>query len=840
MKSGVNQANSAEQSRSKSLRKTSKRPGDAVGGTEPKQMRGDNQHSDEVMKDVSTSNDNNEMNGKNLPENFKDQSENVDRTGSNNDRVKKKLVIKNFKGNASESTNTAGSNASSQADEYITRDWGVLSENVFAILEDRKTYATMETLFSKVRYVCDKNKAKYLYDRLVLIVTDYAKQLKDSLNSTEQVPLQEDNCEQYLAKFGNIWESYPVKINLIRNIFLYLDRIALGASDMEILPLWESFMKIFQNIFFPDLSKDFKSVKLFSALYMALQKLMEKYTIDSPIKTIIEMLQTIHVGEHFSIFLLSQLREFYDRERQSRVPVMTCNEYMSYAEDQIIRYSNLIKLNFDEPVALREVQLTITNSLIQQAIPEILTHEFDALLNSSNTRDISRMFDLCRQCIGGEDEVRSQFSKYMKRNGERIITSCSDDDLVSELLAFKKKIDFIMSGSFNSASDTTRMRQCLSDAFESFVNKNVNRAAELISKHFHTLLHSGNKNVTDESSLDQMVDDAIVLFRFLRGKDVFEAYYKRGLSKRLFLERSASVDAEKMVLCKLKTECGAGFTYKLEGMFKDMDASENLGKLFHQYLEHTNKEKINFTVRVITPEYWPTYDTYEINIPKEMRDTLTDYQDFYRLQHGNRNVRWHHGLAAAVISAEFRPNYKKELVSTLYQAVILLLFNKCDTWTIKEIVECTQIQEVEVIKNVVALIGGRDRPKVLQVVDGITDKRENILETVKNGKFVVNSEFTDKRCRIRITQVNMKTPVEEKKDVEQEVNQDRQSNIDAAVVRIMKARKELTHAALMTDVLQQLKFPVKAADIKKRVEGLIEREYMSRDPEDPTVYRYVA
>lgn len=50
-----------------------------------------------------------------------------------------------------------------------------------------------------------------------------------------------------------------------------------------------------------------------------------------------------------------------------------------------------------------------------------------------------------------------------------------------------------------------------------------------------------------------MVDEAIVLFRYLRGKDVFEAYYKRGLAKRLFLERSASVDAEKMVLCKLKT-----------------------------------------------------------------------------------------------------------------------------------------------------------------------------------------------------------------------------------------------------------------------------------------------
>ena len=69
----------------------------------------------------------------------------------------------------------------------------------------------------------------------------------------------------------------------------------------------------------------------------------------------------------------------------------------------------------------------------------------------------------------------------------------------------------------------------------------------------------------------------------------------------------------------------------------------------------------------------------------------------------------------------------------------------------------------------------------------------------------MNSNFNDKRCRIRITQVNIKTPVEEKNDVEQEVNQDRQSHIDAAVVRIMKTRKAMTHSELMTEVGQQLK-----------------------------------
>lgn len=72
------------------------------------------------------------------------------------------------------------------------------------------------------------------------------------------------------------------------------------------------------------------------------------------------------------------------------------------------------------------------------------------------------------------------------------------------------------------------------------------------------------------------------------------------------------------------------------------------------------------------------------------------------------------------------------------------------------------------------------------------------------------------------------------------MNQDRQYQIDAAIVRVMKTRKTLAHNLLISELFSQLRFPAKAVDLKKRIESLIDREYMARDKEDSHLYHYIA
>jgi len=83
---------------------------------------------------------------------------------------------------------------------------------------------------------------------------------------------------------------------------------------------------------------------------------------------------------------------------------------------------------------------------------------------------------------------------------------------------------------------------------------------------------------------------------------------------------------------------------------------------------------------------------------------------------------------------------------------------------------------------------------------------------------------------------------EEREVTRQKVDEDRKHQIEAAIVRIMKARKTMEHSQLIAEVTQQLssRFMPSPLITKKRIESLIEREYLERSKKDRKVYNYLA
>jgi cullin-4 len=328
-----------------------------------------------------------------------------------------------------------------------------------------------------------------------------------------------------------------------------------------------------------------------------------------------------------------------------------------------------------------------------------------------------------------------------------------------------------------------------------------------------------------------VLDKTMTIFRYIDGKDMFEAFYKKDLSKRLLLDKSASVDAEKSMISKLKAECGSGFTSKLEGMFKDVELSRDVMASFRESSHARSLDSsVELSVHVLTQGYWPTYPPVDVHLPQEVLRLQEVFNSYYTTKHNGRRLQWHPYLGHCMLKANF-PHGRKELVVSLLQAIVLLLFNDEERLAYADILRATSVDAGELKVTLQSLACGKVR---------VLRKEPKGRDVADSDAFFFDTSFKHQLFRIKINSIQMRENEHENEQTTERVFQDRQYQIDAAIVRTMKARKTLTHSLLISELFQQLKFPLKPPDIKKRIESLIDREYLERDPNQSTVYRYLA
>jgi Cullin, a subunit of E3 ubiquitin ligase len=369
------------------------------------------------------------------------------------------------------------------------------------------------------------------------------------------------------------------------------------------------------------------------------------------------------------------------------------------------------------------------------------------------------------------------------------------------------------------------------------------------------------------------------LFRHIQSKDVFEAFYRQDLAKRLLLNKSTSIDAERSFVYKLKSECGSGYTSKMEGMFKDIELSKDVMSNYTAHLSGlensantgTNDSDashvLDMDVQVLTTGYWPVHPQYpDIILPKIMLNKRADFDAFYKSKYQGRRIAWQNSLGSCIVKANFpKLDGPRELNVSLCQALVLMCFNLDESGderalTIGHIMEKTGILDRNEAERVLqSLSMGREGTRVLCRLenqnssedmhdDGVNSesstprkKHKVIRKSISDTDlFTFNSNFSSNQRRIRITNIQMKETASDRKKTHESVILDRLHLIDAAIVRIMKARKTLEHRDLLGEVMNQLKFPAAAVDIKKRIESLIEREYLERVEGNISSYNYLA
>ncbi|CAH0555210.1 unnamed protein product [Brassicogethes aeneus] len=709
----------------------------------------------------------------------------------------KTLIVKNFKG------------VSNISDEYLERQCKILESAITAILKDSEINITLEKLYGIVENV-HQAKKNVLYDNLNNLFEHFLLEKLEYLLENDYV----------LLKLDTIWRSFCRHVQTIKNIFLSLDK----SSKNKYNTINVMSMILFKTLVVlnPRVKK-----KLTEEMFYNIELERKGKTINlEVIQSIIGMFTELQVyDDMFQTEFLKSTETFYIEEGNMLIQSYIISDYLKHVNERILEEQDRAKHYLSKYTGIATLEL-VYKYLIKEHIVEILDKGFNNIIDNNNLNELFLMYNLLKKVACGVKYLSQYFLNYILKEGTVIVYNPENDKtMIESLLVFKEKLDHIVEVCFKSNDD---FFEVIRNAFVKFVNIRKNKPAQLLAKFLDKKMRS--KDLT-EADLKVLFDKIMVIFRFIQGKDIFEAFYKRDLAKRLLLSKSTSQDAEDSMIAKLKNECGDNFTSKIEGMFNDISISQSINEAFKQHLKSTRLEtSVDLCINILTNSFWPNYPNYEVNLPDELVNYQLAFQKFYAYNHSGRKLIWQPNLGHCIVKGNFEAG-NKELQVSLFQTLVLLLFDKTAKLSYLEIRELTNLEDTELKKTILSLACGKARV-LLKSPKGIDLKDEDL--------FIVNKEFTDKLFRVKINQVQLKETAEEEKAIESSVMVDRQFQIDAAIVRIMKKKMSVNHNALLAELFNTLDIPVKPHDLKKRIELLIEREYMERDKDNPANYTYIA
>uniref|UniRef100_A0A8C5ZZG2 Cullin 4A n=1 Tax=Marmota marmota marmota TaxID=9994 RepID=A0A8C5ZZG2_MARMA len=633
-------------------------------------------------------------------------------------------------------------------------------------------------LLQAVENLCSHKVSATLYKQLRQVCEDHVQHLcTDALDSLV-----------FLKKMDTCWQDHCRQMIMVRGIFLFLDRTYVLQNSL--LPsIWDMGLELFRNHIISDKMVQSKTI---DGILLLIERERSGEAVDrSLLRSLLGMLSDLQVyKDSFELKFLEETNCLYAAEGQRLMQEREVPEYLNHVSKRLEEEGDRVITYLDHSTQ-RPLIACVEKQLLGEHLTAILQKGLDHLLDENRVPDLTQMYQLFSRVKGGQHALLQHWSEYIKTFGTAIVINPEKDkDMVQDLLEFKDRVDHVVEVCFQR---NERFVNLMKESFEAFINRRPNKPAELIAKHVDSKLRAGNKEATDEE-LERILDKIMILFRFIH-------------------------------------ECGAAFTSKLEGMFKDMELSKDIMVHFKQHMQNQSAPgPIDLTVNILTMGYWPTYTPVEVHLPPEMVRLQEVFKAFYLGKHSGRKLQWQSTLGHAVLKAEFKEG-KKEFQVSLFQTLVLLMFNEGDGFSFEEIKMATGIEDSELRRTLQSLACGKARvliksPKGKEVEDG--------------DKFLFNAEFKHKLFRIKINQIQMKETVEEQVSTTERVFQDRQYQIDAAIVRIMKMRKTLGHNLLVSELYNQLKFPVKPGDLKKRIESLIDRDYMERDKDSPNQYHYVA
>ncbi|KAJ1073618.1 hypothetical protein K5549_021452, partial [Capra hircus] len=537
--------------------------------------------------------------------------------------------------------------------------------------------------------------------------------------------------------------------------------------------------------------------------------------------------------EIFESPFLTETGEYYKQEASNLLQESNCSQYMEKVlgrlKDEEIRCRKYLHPSSYTKVIHECQQRMVADHL------QFLQAECHNIIRQEKKNDMANMYVLLRAVSTGLPHMIQELQNHIHDEGLRATSNFTQENMptlfVESVLEvhgkFVQLINTVLNGDQHFMS-------ALDKALTSVVNyrepKSVCKAPELLAKYCDNLLKKSAKGMT-ENEVEDKLTSFITVFKYIDDKDVFQ----KMLAKRLIHGLSMSMDSEEAMINKLKQACGYEFTSKLHRMNTDMSVSADLNNKFNNFIKNQDTVidlGISFQIYVLQAGAWPLTQapSSTFAIPQELEKSVQMFELFYSQHFSGRKLTWLHYLCTGEVKMNYLGKPYVAMVTT-YQMAVLLAFNNSETVSYKELQDSTQMNEKELTKTIKSLLD-------VKMINHDSEKEDIDAES----SFSLNMNFSSKRTKFKITTSMQKDTPQKMEQTKSAVGEDRKMYLQAAIVRIMKARKVLRHNALIQEVISQsrARFNPSISMIKKCIEVLIDKQYIERSQASADEYSYVA
>uniref|UniRef100_A0A671E1V9 Cullin 2 n=1 Tax=Rhinolophus ferrumequinum TaxID=59479 RepID=A0A671E1V9_RHIFE len=512
--------------------------------------------------------------------------------------------------------------------------------------------------------------------------------------------------------------------------------------------------------------------------------------------------------EIFESPFLTETGEYYKQEASNLLQESNCSQYMEKVlgrlKDEEIRCRKYLHPSSYTKVIHECQQRMVADHL------QFLHAECHNIIRQEKKNDMANMYVLLRAVSTGLPHMIQELQNHIHDEGLRATSNLTQENMptlfVESVLEvhgkFVQLINTVLNGDQHFMS-------ALDKALTSVVNyrepKSVCKAPELLAKYCDNLLKKSAKGMT-ENEVEDKLTSFITVFKYIDDKDVFQ-----------------------------KQACGYEFTSKLHRMYTDMSVSADLNNKFNNFIKNQDTVidlGISFQIYVLQAGAWPLTQapSSTFAIPQELEKSVQMFELFYSQHFSGRKLTWLHYLCTGEVKMNYLGKPYVAMVTT-YQMAVLLAFNNSETVSYKELQDSTQMNEKELTKTIKSLLD-------VKMINHDSEKEDIDAES----SFSLNMNFSSKRTKFKITTSMQKDTPQEMEQTRSAVDEDRKMYLQAAIVRIMKARKVLRHNALIQEVISQsrARFNPSISMIKKCIEVLIDKQYIERSQASADEYSYVA